>query len=84
MIAPQPSTGVTLHVILHSIGCFNSRLRFGETVSSENERHVQSTVEILEESDQLFPILLHAARDSGAEESDSQLSVDTSSFGNKK
>ena len=69
---------------MHSIGCVNPRLRFGETVSSENERHVQSTIEILEESDQLFPILLRAARDSGAEESNSQLSVGTSSFGDVK
>jgi len=75
---------VTLHVIVHSIGCVNPQLRLGETVSSENERHVQSTVEILEESDQFLPILLRAARDSGAEESDSQLSVSTSSFGDVK
>jgi hypothetical protein len=75
---------VTLHVIVHSIGCVNPRVLFGKTVSSENERHVQSTVKILEEPDQFLPILLLAARDSGAEESNSQLSVGTSSFGDVK
>ena len=57
---------------MDGIGCIDLKLGFGETVSSENEGHVQSTVEILEELDQLFPILLRAARDPGAEESNSQ------------
>ena len=75
---------MTLHVIVHSIGCVNPGLRFGKTVSSDNERHVQSTVEILEELDQLLSILLRAAQDLGAEERKSQLSVGTSSFGEVK
>jgi hypothetical protein len=69
---------------MDGIGCVNPQLGLGETVSPKNERLVQSTVKILEESNQLAPILIRTAPYPGAEESNGQRSAGTSSFGNVK
>ena len=66
---------MTSHVRVDCVGCVNPGAELMQTISAENKRKVDGTVEVLKESDEFVLILASGRRDSGGKKSDGELYV---------